>query len=51
MMTIKKLTGMIIAAKIPKARIGRMSDKALARKAMAVVLEVTRIALKERLKL
>ena len=49
--TIKKLTGMIIAAKIPNARIGLMSERALERKAMAVVLDVTRIALKERLKL
>ncbi len=50
-MTIRKLTGIIIAAKIPNARIGLMSDRALARNAIAVVLDVTKIALKERLKL
>ena len=50
MITMKKLTGIMIAAKMPKARIGRMSLIALARNAMAVVLEVTRIALKDRLK-
>lgn len=49
-MTIRKFTGMIIAAKIPKPRIGRISDAALAMKATAVVLEVTAIARKERLK-
>lgn len=48
--TIKKLTGMMIAAKIPKARIGLMSDVALARKATAVVLDVTAMALKDLLK-
>ena len=46
MMTMKKLTGMMIAAKMPNARIGRISERALARKAIAVVLEVTKIALK-----
>ena len=49
-MTIKKFTGTIIAAKMPKPRIGRMSDAALARKATAVVLEVTAIARNDRLK-
>ena len=48
-MTIKKLTGTIIAAKMPKPLIGRMSDAALARNATAVVLDVTAIARKERL--
>lgn len=46
-----KLTGMIIAAKMPNALIGLISDSALERKAMAVVLDVTKIALNERLKL
>ena len=45
-----KFTGISIAAKIPNARIGLISDSALARKATAVVLEVTRIARNERLK-
>ena len=49
-MTIKKLTGTMIAAKIPKALIGLISDKEFARKATAVVLEVTAMARKERLK-
>ena len=46
-----KFTGIMIAAKIPNALIGLISDKALARKAIAVVLEVTAIALKDLLKL
>lgn len=48
-MTIMKLTGIRMAANMPKARIGLISDNALAKKATAVVLEVTRIALKDRL--
>lgn len=48
-MTKRKLTGMMIAAKMPKARIGLISERAFARKAIAVVLEVTKIALNERL--
>ena len=47
-MTIKKLTGTIIAAKIPKALIGLISEAAFARKATAVVLEVTAMARNER---
>ena len=47
MITSPKFTGMIIAAKIPKPRIGRMSDRALERNAIAVVEEVTRIARKD----
>ena len=50
MITMKKLTGMMIAAKIPKARMGRTSDKALAKKAIDVVLEVTSIARNDLLK-
>ena len=50
MMTIKKFTGTMIAAKMPKDLIGLMSDDALARKATAVVLEVTAIALNDLLK-
>ena len=42
---------MIIDAKMPNARIGRISDPAFAKNAMAVVLEVTRIAPKDRLQL
>ena len=49
-MRIRKFTGMSIAAKMPKARIGRMSERAFAAKATAVVDEVTRMARKERLK-
>jgi len=45
-----KFTGIIIAAKIPNARIGTTSDRPFARKATHVVLDVTRIALKARLK-
>ena len=45
---MKKLTGTIIAAWIPKARIGRMSEIAFARNATAVVDEVTSIELNER---
>jgi len=48
-MTIRKLTGIKMAAKMPNARIGLISLSALARKATAVVLEVTRIARNERL--
>ena len=50
-MTIMKLTGTMIAAKIPKARMGRISLSALAKKAIEVVLLVTRMALKALLKL
>jgi len=50
-MTMKKLTGIMIAAKIPNARIGLMSESALAKNAIAVVLEVTRIARNDLLKL
>ena len=50
-MTSIKLTGMIVAAKMPNARIGLMSDRAFDRNAIAVVLDVTRMALNERLKL
>ena len=49
-MTIKKLIGIRMAAKMPNAQIGLISLRALARKATAVVLDVTRIARKERLK-
>ena len=49
-MTIKKFTGIIMAAYIPNARIGRMSERALARKATAVVDDVTAMARKARLK-
>ena len=49
-MTIKKFTGTMIAAKIPNALIGRISDAALAKKATVVVLEVTAIALNDLLK-
>ena len=45
-----KFTGMIIAAKIPNARIGTISDSPFARKATDVVLDVTMMALKARLK-
>ena len=51
MMTRKKLTGIIIAAKIPNALIGLMSERAFDRKANAVVLDVTRMALNERFQL
>ena len=44
---MQKLTGMMIAANIPNARIGLMSEPALARKAMEVVLEVTKMALND----
>ena len=47
---MKKLTMIIIDAKIPNARIGHISEKALARKATEVVLEVAIIALKDFLK-
>ena len=50
MITIRKFTGTIMAAKIPNARIGLISDEALARKATAVVLEVTAIARNDLLK-
>lgn len=49
-MSTKKFTGIIIAAYIPNPRIGLISENAFARKATAVVLEVTAMALKERLK-
>lgn len=49
-MRMAKLTGMMIAAKIPNARIGLMSERAFDRKAIAVVLDVTMMALNERLK-
>lgn len=42
---------MIMAAKMPKARIGLISLSAFAKKAIAVVELVTRIALKALLKL
>lgn len=42
--TRKKLTGMRTPEKIPKALIGIMGLKTLAKKATAVVLEVTVIA-------
>ena len=45
-----KLTGIIIAAKMPNARIGTISDRAFARNATHVVLDVTKIAPKARLK-
>ena len=45
--TMQKLTGMMIAANIPNARIGRMSEPALERNAIEVVLEVTRMALND----
>ena len=48
-MTIPKFTGTMIAAKMPKALIGLMSEPAFERNAMAVVLDVTKIAPKERL--
>ena len=48
---MRKLTGTMIAAKMPNALIGRMSDRAFARNAIAVVLDVTRMARNERLKL
>lgn len=41
----------MIAAKMPNALIGLISDRALARNAIAVVLEVTAMALKDLLKL
>ena len=46
-MTIKKLTGMMIAAKIPKARMGLTSEKAFDRKAKHVVLDVIKMALND----
>ena len=46
---MKKFTGIIIAANIPKALIGLIAEKAFAAKATAVVLEVTVIARNERL--
>ena len=49
-MISRKFTGIIIAAKIPNARIGTISDNAFAKKATEVVLDVTMIALKARLK-
>ena len=45
----RKFTGIIIAAKIPNARIGTISESAFARKATDVVLDVTMMALKARL--
>ena len=45
--TMKKFTSTIIAANIPNALIGLISDEALAKKATAVVLDVTAIALKD----
>ena len=47
---MKKFTGIIIAAYIPKVQIGFKSEKTFAKKATAVVLEVTAMALNERLK-
>ena len=49
MIMMKKFTGIKMAANMPKALIGLMSDSVFARKAAAVVLEVTVIARKERL--
>ena len=49
-MRMKKLTGIIMAAKMPNERIGLTSDTVLARNATAVVLDVTVMALKARLK-
>ena len=48
-MTIPKFTGTMIAAKMPKALIGLISEPAFERNAIAVVLDVTKIAPKERL--
>ena len=48
--TMKKFTGTITAAYIPNALIGLTSESELARKATAVVLEVTAMALKDLLK-
>ena len=48
--TMRKFTGTIKPANIPKARMGRRSLEVLAKNATAVVLEVIAIALKERLK-
>ena len=45
-----KLTGMMIAAKIPNARIGRISERAFDKNAIAVVLDVTAMALYDRRK-
>ena len=47
---MRKFIGTMIAAKIPKARIGLISEEALARKATAVVLEVTAMARNDLLK-
>ena len=47
---MRKFTGTMIAAKIPKARIGLISEEALAKKATAVVLEVTAMARNDLLK-
>lgn len=49
-MSMTKLTGTMIAAYMPKARIGRISEIAFAKNATAVVDEVTSIELNERLK-
>jgi len=48
--TMRKFTGTIMPANIPKVRMGRRSLEALAKNATAVVLEVIAMALKERLK-
>lgn len=42
--------GIRMAAKLPKARIGLMSERAFAAKATAVVVEVTRMARNDLLK-
>ena len=42
--------GIRMAAKLPKARIGLMSERAFAAKATAVVVEVTKMARKDLLK-
>ena len=49
-MTMRKLTGTMIAAKIPNPRIGLMSEAAFAKNATAVVLEVTAMARNDLLK-
>ena len=45
MITRKKFMGTMTPAKTPNALIGMMGEKKLAKKATAVVLEVTAIAL------
>ena len=49
-MTIMKLTGIKIAVKMPNAQIGLMSLSAFAKKATAVVHEVTNMVRKALLK-